>query len=60
LSRSTGLSRTPTNVPYDSGIALCAHPESHRAAMTVHAEILNDVVLNQVPSASSTAGPPTR
>jgi glutamate/tyrosine decarboxylase-like PLP-dependent enzyme len=28
------------NVPYDSGIVLCAHPESHRAAMTVHAEYL--------------------
>jgi glutamate/tyrosine decarboxylase-like PLP-dependent enzyme len=28
------------NVPYDSGIVFCAHPESHRAAMTVHAEYL--------------------
>ena len=28
------------NVPYDSGIVLCAHPESHRKAMTVHAEYL--------------------
>jgi glutamate/tyrosine decarboxylase-like PLP-dependent enzyme len=28
------------NVPYDSGIAFCAHPESHRAAMTVHADYL--------------------
>ncbi|MBD0329132.1 MAG: aspartate aminotransferase family protein [Thermoleophilia bacterium] len=28
------------NVPYDSGIVLCAHPRSHRAAMTVHAEYL--------------------
>jgi glutamate/tyrosine decarboxylase-like PLP-dependent enzyme len=28
------------NVPYDSGLVLCAHPESHRAAMTVHAEYL--------------------
>ena len=28
------------NVPYDSGIAFCAHPEAHRAAMTVHAEYL--------------------
>ena len=28
------------NVPYDSGIVLCAHPESHRAAMTVNAEYL--------------------
>ncbi|MEX2211835.1 MAG: pyridoxal-dependent decarboxylase [Gaiellaceae bacterium] len=28
------------NVPYDSGVVLCAHPEAHRAAMTVHAEYL--------------------
>ena len=28
------------NVPYDSGIVLCAHPESHRAAMAVQAEYL--------------------
>jgi glutamate/tyrosine decarboxylase-like PLP-dependent enzyme len=28
------------NVPYDSGIVLCAHPESHRAAMTVQASYL--------------------
>jgi glutamate/tyrosine decarboxylase-like PLP-dependent enzyme len=28
------------NVPYDSGIVLCRHPDSHRAAMTVHAEYL--------------------
>jgi len=28
------------NVPYDSGIVLCAHPDSHRAAMTVQAEYL--------------------
>ena len=28
------------NVPYDSGIVFCAHPESHRAAMTVHADYL--------------------
>ena len=28
------------NVPYDSGIVLCAHPHSHRAAMTAHAEYL--------------------
>jgi glutamate/tyrosine decarboxylase-like PLP-dependent enzyme len=28
------------NVPYDSGIVFCAHPESHRTAMTVHAEYL--------------------
>jgi glutamate/tyrosine decarboxylase-like PLP-dependent enzyme len=28
------------NVPYDSGIVVCAHPESHRRAMTVQAEYL--------------------
>jgi glutamate/tyrosine decarboxylase-like PLP-dependent enzyme len=28
------------NVPYDSGIALCAHPEPHRRAMGAHAEYL--------------------
>ena len=28
------------NVPYDSGIAFCAHPESHRAAMSVRAAYL--------------------
>jgi len=28
------------NVPYDCGIVLCAHPESHRAAMTVSASYL--------------------
>jgi glutamate/tyrosine decarboxylase-like PLP-dependent enzyme len=28
------------NVPYDSGIALCAHPESHQAAMSVRAGYL--------------------
>jgi glutamate/tyrosine decarboxylase-like PLP-dependent enzyme len=28
------------NVPYDSGIVLCAHPESHRNAMTVTASYL--------------------
>jgi glutamate/tyrosine decarboxylase-like PLP-dependent enzyme len=28
------------NVPYDSGIVLCAHPESHRAAMAAAAEYL--------------------
>jgi glutamate/tyrosine decarboxylase-like PLP-dependent enzyme len=28
------------NVPYDSGIVLCAHPESHRNAMTVSASYL--------------------
>jgi len=28
------------NVPYDSGIAFCAHPEAHRAAMRVTASYL--------------------
>jgi len=28
------------NVPYDSGIVLCAHPESHRAAMAATASYL--------------------
>jgi glutamate/tyrosine decarboxylase-like PLP-dependent enzyme len=28
------------NVPYDSGIVVCAHPDSHRAAMTVTASYL--------------------
>jgi glutamate/tyrosine decarboxylase-like PLP-dependent enzyme len=28
------------NVPYDSGIAFCAHPEAHRAAMSVLASYL--------------------
>ncbi|HEX5798964.1 MAG TPA: aminotransferase class V-fold PLP-dependent enzyme [Gaiellaceae bacterium] len=31
------------NVPYDSGIAFCAHPESHRAAMAVQASYLEQV-----------------
>jgi glutamate/tyrosine decarboxylase-like PLP-dependent enzyme len=28
------------NVPFDCGVALCAHPAAHRAAMTVQAEYL--------------------
>jgi len=28
------------NVPYDSGLVFCAHPEAHRAAMTVSASYL--------------------
>ena len=28
------------NVPYDSGIAICAHPAPHRAAMSIHASYL--------------------
>jgi len=28
------------NVPYDSGIAFCAHPDAHRAAMSVTASYL--------------------
>ena len=31
------------NVPYDSGIAFCAHPESHRAAMSVRAAYLEQL-----------------
>jgi glutamate/tyrosine decarboxylase-like PLP-dependent enzyme len=31
------------NVPYDSGIAFCAHPEPHRAAMSVQASYLEQV-----------------
>lgn len=50
LSRlTTGLERADSwttdahkwlNVPYDSGIVACAHPESHRRAMTVQAAYL--------------------
>jgi glutamate/tyrosine decarboxylase-like PLP-dependent enzyme len=28
------------NVPYDCGVVFCAHPESHRAALTAHADYL--------------------
>ena len=28
------------NVPYDSGLAFCAHPASHRRAVSVHADYL--------------------
>ena len=28
------------NVPYDSGLAICAHPEAHRAAMGIRASYL--------------------
>jgi glutamate/tyrosine decarboxylase-like PLP-dependent enzyme len=28
------------NVPYDSGLAFCAHPTSHRLALSVHADYL--------------------
>jgi glutamate/tyrosine decarboxylase-like PLP-dependent enzyme len=28
------------NVPYDSGLVFCAHPQAHRAAMTTHASYL--------------------
>ncbi len=31
------------NVPYDSGLAFCAHPEAHRAAMSVRASYLEQV-----------------
>ena len=30
------------NVPYDCGVAFCAHPESHRTAMTMKAAYLED------------------
>jgi len=28
------------NVPYDCGLVFCAHPEAHRAALTAHADYL--------------------
>ena len=28
------------NVPYDSGLAFCAHPDAHRRAISVHADYL--------------------
>ncbi len=28
------------NVPYDSGLVFCAHPDAHRAALTAHADYL--------------------
>ena len=31
------------NVPYDSGLAFCAHPDAHRAAMAVTASYLEQV-----------------
>ena len=31
------------NVPYDSGLAFCAHPDAHRAAMSVRAAYLEQV-----------------
>jgi glutamate/tyrosine decarboxylase-like PLP-dependent enzyme len=34
------------NVPYDSGIAFCAHPDAHRAAMAVQASYLVQVDLD--------------
>ena len=34
------------SVPYDSGIAFCAHPESHRAAMSVRASYLEQTEPN--------------
>jgi glutamate/tyrosine decarboxylase-like PLP-dependent enzyme len=38
------------NVPYDSGIIFCAHPESHRAAMGIQAEYLvHDAGANRDP-----------
>lgn len=29
------------NVPYDSGIAFCAHPAAHRAALALHADYIS-------------------
>jgi glutamate/tyrosine decarboxylase-like PLP-dependent enzyme len=34
------------NVPYDSGIAFCAHPQDHHAAMAVRASYLEQVELD--------------
>ena len=35
------------NVPYDSGIAFCAHPKAHRAAMSVQASYLEQTDRDQ-------------
>lgn len=37
------------NVPYDCGIVLCAHPESHRGAMTLAAAYIEDTPLERDP-----------
>jgi glutamate/tyrosine decarboxylase-like PLP-dependent enzyme len=37
------------NVPYDCGIVLCAHPESHRAAMTLAAPYIVETPVERDP-----------
>jgi glutamate/tyrosine decarboxylase-like PLP-dependent enzyme len=37
------------NVPYDCGVALCAHPEVHRAAMTLLAAYIEDSKVERDP-----------
>ena len=52
VTSSTGAERADSwatdahkwlNVPYDSGLAFCAHPDAHRAAMAVTASYLEQV-----------------
>lgn len=48
------------NVPYDSGIAACAHPAAHRAAMALHGDYLAPTgseydAMDYVPDASRRA-----
>jgi glutamate/tyrosine decarboxylase-like PLP-dependent enzyme len=38
------------NVPYDSGYAFCAHPESHRAALSFTASYLQDDAQQRTPA----------
>jgi glutamate/tyrosine decarboxylase-like PLP-dependent enzyme len=37
------------NVPYDCGIVLCAHPETHRAAMTLAADYIQETARERDP-----------
>lgn len=37
------------NVPYDCGIVLCAHPESHRSAMTLASAYIEDTATERDP-----------
>lgn len=39
------------NVPYDCGIALCAHPDSHRGAMTLGAAYIQETAAERDPRA---------
>lgn len=39
------------NVPYDCGLVLCAHPDSHRAAMTLAAAYIEDTGTERDPRA---------